>query len=118
MWGADGAGDAIATKTVKLNEAGKYRVWVRYIHVAAWRGPFQVAVAVGEKTIASQVFDREVVAGVEDWEYTWQSFDAELPTGDVTLSLAKHEQKNCIGYVRHVYSARFKMMPCGDLGFE
>jgi len=70
MWGADWAGDAIATKTVKLNEAGKYRVWVRYMQVAAWRGPFQVAVAVGEKTIASQVFDREVIAGFEDWEYT------------------------------------------------
>lgn len=102
MWGAAGAGDAVATTNVKLNEAGKYRVWVRYIQVAAWRGPFEVAVVAGEKTIAAQVFDREVVSGVGDWEYTWQSFEAELPAGDVTLSLTKYEQKNCVGYVRHV----------------
>jgi lysophospholipase L1-like esterase len=102
LWGADGAVDAVATRTVKLNEAGTYRVWVRYMQVAAWRGPFQVAVATAGKTVATQVFDREVIANVEDWEYTWQSFDAELPAGDVTLTLAKHEQKNCVGYVRHV----------------
>jgi len=50
----------------------------------------------------AQVFDREVISGVADWEYTWQSFDADLPAGDVTLSLTKHEQNNCVGYVRHV----------------
>ncbi len=102
MWGADGAVDSVATKTVKLTESGTYRVWVRYMQVAAWRGPFQVAVAAGEKSIAAQVFDREIIAGVADWEYTWQSFNAELPAGDVTLTLAKHDQKNCVGYVRHV----------------
>ena len=37
MWGADGAVDAVATKTVKLTESGTYRVWVRYMQVAAWR---------------------------------------------------------------------------------
>ncbi|HQX53022.1 MAG TPA: hypothetical protein PLR25_24085, partial [Planctomycetaceae bacterium] len=102
LWGADGAVDAVATKTVQLSESGKYRIWVRYIQVAAWRGPFQVAVAAGGENVATHVFDREVVSGVADWEYTWQSFEAELPAGDVTLSLTKHEQKNCVGYVRHV----------------
>ena len=102
MWGAAGAGDAVATKTMKITEAGKYRLWVRYMQVSAWRGPFQVSVAAGEKLIAGQVFDREIITGVADWEYTWQSFDIELPAGDVTLTLAKHEQKNCVGYVRHV----------------
>ena len=48
------------------------------------------------------MFDRDPVPDVADWEYTWQSLDAELPAGDVTLSLSKHEQKNCVGYVRHV----------------
>ncbi len=102
IWGADGPTDGVAQKSVRLTEAGKYRVWVRYMQVAAWRGPFQVAVAAGESTIAAKVFDNEVIAGVADWEYIWQSFDAVLPEGDVTLSLAKDAQKNCIGYVRHV----------------
>ena len=52
MWGAAGAGDAVATKTMKITEAGKYRLWVRYMQVSAWRGPFQVSVAAGEKLIA------------------------------------------------------------------
>ena len=115
MWGADGAVNAVATKTVKLAESGKYRVWVRYMQVAAWRGPFEVALAASGKSIAAQVFDRDVLAGVQDWNYTWQSFDAELPAGDVTLSLAKHEQQNCVGYVRHVdcllLTTDHKLMP-------
>jgi hypothetical protein len=102
MWGSDGAIDTVATKTVPIAEAGRYRVWVRYLQVAAWRGPFRVAVATGDKQIASHTFDLEILPGVADWEYTWQSFDANLPAGDVTLSLGKHEQKNCVGYVRHV----------------
>lgn len=102
MWGADGPVDAVATKSISIGTAGKYRIWVRYMQVAAWRGPFDLSVAAGEKKIATQVFDREVINGVADWNYTWQSFDAELPAGDVTLTLAKHQQKNCTGYVRHV----------------
>ncbi|MEO8498978.1 MAG: hypothetical protein ABI614_28270, partial [Planctomycetota bacterium] len=102
LWGADGAGDAVATATVRLEAAGRYRVWVRYMQVAAWRGPFQLAVAAGGKPVVEKVFDLEVLPDVADWEYTWQSLDAELPAGDVTLSLAKHAQKNCVGYVRHV----------------
>ncbi|MBM4088554.1 MAG: hypothetical protein FJ276_03880 [Planctomycetes bacterium] len=102
LWGADGPGDAVATKTVPLHTAGRYRVWVRYLQVGAWRGPFELALTVGGKPLATKVFDLSVVPGVEDWEYTWQSLEAYLPAGDVTLSLAKHEQKNCVGYVRHV----------------
>ena len=85
-----------------VSQAGRYRVWVRYLQVAAWRGPFQVVLSVKGHVIASQLFDGEAIAGVEDWEYHWRSFDAELPTGDVALAISKHEQKNCVGYVRHV----------------
>ncbi len=102
LWGADGAGDAVASKTVRVSGAGRYRVWVRYMQVAAWRGPFQLAVTAGEKALATKTYDLDVLPGVADWEYTWQSFEADLPAGEVTLSLAKHEQKNCVGYVRHV----------------
>ncbi|NUQ64971.1 MAG: hypothetical protein HUU20_21110 [Pirellulales bacterium] len=102
LWGADGPGDAVATATVRLREAGRYRIWVRYLYVAAWRGPFELAIAAGGKPIAAKVFDREAIPGTPDWEYTWQSFDADLPVREVVLSLAKHERKNCVGYVRHV----------------
>lgn len=102
LWGADGAGDAVAKTTVRVSDAGRYRMWVRYMQVGAWRGPFQLAVSAGEKQLAAKTFDLDVQPGVADWEYLWQSFDADLPAGEVTLSLAKHEQKNCVGYVRHV----------------
>ena len=102
LWGADGASDAVASKTVRLSDAGRYRVWVRYMQVAAWRGAFQLAVTAGEKQLVAKTFDLEVQPGVADWEYLWQSFEADLPAGEVTLALTKHEQKNCVGYVRHI----------------
>ncbi|MCH9723983.1 MAG: beta-galactosidase trimerization domain-containing protein [Planctomycetes bacterium] len=102
LWGATGDVDAVAQKKVRIKTAGKYRIWVRYMQVAAWRGPFQVTVTAGEKNLNSNTFDLKVIPGVSDWEYTWQSFNADLPAGDVTLSMTKHDQKNCVGYVRHV----------------
>lgn len=102
LWGADGPGDAIATRTVTLSEAGAYRVWVRYLHVGAWRGPFALSISAAGNEIAKKGFDLEPAAGVTDWTYSWQSLKADLPAGEITLSLAKHEQKNCVGYVRRV----------------
>lgn len=102
LWGADGPGDAIATKNVQLQTGGKYRVWVRYLQVGAWRGPFEVSVNVQGKSLASSVFDKEVIRGVVDWDYTWQGFDTDLPPGEYTLVVSKFEKKNCTGYVRHV----------------
>lgn len=102
LWGADGAGDALASTTVRVNEAGRYRIWVRYMQVAAWRGAFRLTVSKSAKHVAEKTFDLATLPDVVDWEYTWQSLDADLTAGDVTLSLTKHEQQNCIGYVRHV----------------
>lgn len=102
MWGADGPGDAVATKTVTILKAGKFRVWVRWMQVAAWRGPFRVSATTAGREIAAKVFDLDVLPEVADWTFAWQSLEAELPAGEVLLTLAKHEQKNCVGYVRHV----------------
>ena len=102
LWGADGPGDAVATKSVTIQKAEKFRVWVRWMQVSAWRGPFRVSVSAAGREIAAKVFDLEVLPGVADWDFAWQSFEAELPAGEVPLTLAKHEQKNCVGYVRQV----------------
>ncbi len=102
MWGADGSGDAIATKSIKIQNAGKFRVWVRWMQVSAWRGPFRVSVSAAGREVAAKTFDLEVSPDVADWDFAWQSFEAELPEGDVLLTLTKHEQKNCVGYVRQV----------------
>ena len=72
------------------------------MQVAAWRGPFRVSVSVSGHEVSAKDFDLEVQTGVADWDFAWQSFDSELPAGDVQLTLTKHEQKNCVGYVRQV----------------
>lgn len=102
LWGAEGPGDAVATKVVRLKEAGRYWVWVRYLHVGAWRGPFDLTVSAGGKQLAMTTFDRDPAPGATDWEYTWQSWAADLPAGEITIALAKHEPRDCVGYVRHV----------------
>ena len=102
MWGADGSGDAIATKSVTIQQAGKFNIWVRWMQVSAWRGPFRVSVSAAGREVAAKTFDLEVRPGVADWDFAWQSFEAQLPAGEVLLTLTKHEQKNCVGYVRQV----------------
>jgi hypothetical protein len=100
--GADGPGDGVATATVTLQTAGRYRVWVRSLQVAAWRGPFDVSASAGGQALGAVAVDLEPDPAVEDWNFVWNFFDVDLPAGEVTLSLAKHEQKNCSGYVRQV----------------
>lgn len=102
MWGADGPVDSVATKTVTIKRSGKFRIWVRWMQVAAWRGPFQVGVNEAGKEVAAKVFDLEATPGVPDWDFVWQAFEADLSAGEVLLTLAKFEQKNCVGYVRQV----------------
>lgn len=102
LWGADGPGDAVATRTIGLKQAGRYRVWVRAIQVARWRGPFVLSIRDNGRELGKHVFDSEVDPEVADWNYAWHGFDADLPAGDVTLAFSKQEQKNCVGYVRHV----------------
>ncbi|MCA9048877.1 MAG: hypothetical protein KDA89_09130, partial [Planctomycetaceae bacterium] len=102
LWGADGAGDAVATRTLRIEKAGRYRICVRYMQVAAWRGSFELSVATDARTLTTHIFDAEVLPDIPDWEYTWQEFEVDLPAGEVTLTLSKPDQQNCVGYVRHV----------------
>ena len=69
---------------------------------SSWSVPWPVSVERldGCKRVDGHVLDQQLDDKVADWNYAWHSFDAELPQGDVTL--AKHEQHNCVGYVRHV----------------
>lgn len=102
LWGANGPGEAVAVHNLTLSKAGRYRIWVRYLYVGAWRGPFRLAVSANDRELAAEVFDLSADPQQADWEYVWKSVEANLPAGEVTLTLAKHEQKNCVGYVRHV----------------
>ncbi len=100
--GAGGAKDGVATATVSIKDAGHYRIWVRYSSHPKWRGPFHVTALAGERVLGDGLFD-SVFEGksARDTEI-WSSFEAELPEGEVTLRLGKHESKNASGPARLV----------------
>jgi len=102
LWGANGPGEGVVNKTISLRSGGKYQVWVRSMQVGAWRGPFRLGVSSEGQELGAAVFDLDADPKVGDWQYGWHRFEAELPRGEVTLILSKHEQQNCVGYVRHV----------------
>lgn len=100
--GASGAKDGVATANVAIKDAGHYRIWVRYSSHPKWRGPFQVTAQAGGRDLGTGLFDVEFEGKSARDTETWRSFEADLPEGEVTLRLAKHENKNCPGLARLV----------------
>ncbi len=100
--GGSGAADGVATKTVSIKDAGHYRIWVRYQSYPTDRGPFKVTALAGERTLGSELFDTQFEGHSPRDTETWKSFEAELPEGEVTLRLSKHENKNARGAARSV----------------
>jgi hypothetical protein len=98
------AGDAKGTAgtAFAVKNAGEFRIWVRHNYHSARRGPFRVEVLRGDQPLAEKVFDLELRKDVRDWAYVWDYLDVSLLPGNYRLSLSKHEDKNCSGYVRNV----------------
>src|SRR4051812_35376176 len=108
LHGADGPGDATASQTVTLNEAGHYRVWVRFRVHPTLRGPFTLTLLSPDHKPATQTFDADPPDNAATGkafrrnEYDWRMMEADLPAGETTLRLAKFENKRCSGPARHV----------------
>ena len=100
--GASGAKDGVATVTVSIKDAGHYRIWVRYTSHPKWRGPFHVTVLSGARVLADELFDAEFEGKSARDAETWRSFEADLPEGELTLRLSKHEKQNAPGLARQV----------------
>ncbi len=100
--GASGKNDGVATATVSIKDAGHYRIWVRYSSHPKYRGPFHVAALVGGRELGEGLFDAAFEGKSARDTETWKSFEAELPEGEVTLRLNKHENKNCSALARLV----------------
>lgn len=100
--GASGDRAGVAAATVSVKDAGQYRIWVRYASHPKYRGPFRVTALAGERELASGLFDAEFEGRNARDQQTWKSFTAELPEGEVTLRLSKHENQNSSGLARHV----------------
>ncbi len=100
--GSGGAKDGVATTTVNIKDAGHYRVWVRYSSHPKYRGPFHVTVLAGERMLGAALFDIEFAGDRTKPVEVWKSFGVDLPEGDVTLRLSKHENKNASALARQV----------------
>jgi hypothetical protein len=100
--GATGKADGTASTTVAVKDAGKYRIWVRYSSPPSRRGPFRVTASAGARQLGGETFDLEAEGRSARDTFVWGHFAAELPEGDVTLTLSKHENKNAGALARHV----------------
>jgi hypothetical protein len=100
--GASGDAASTATQAVTIPHAGTWRIWVRYMAHDTYRGPFDVDLLSSDKVVASHAFDLAAKPDAENWDYVWDSFDAELPAGEYSLRLRKHDKKNASGYARNV----------------
>ena len=102
LGGASGKKDGVAATTVSIKDAGHYHVWVRYNSHPKWRGPFHVTALAGGRELGSALFDDSYQGQSARDTLTWQKFEVNLPEGEVTLRLSKHENKNVPGLARLV----------------
>jgi hypothetical protein len=100
--GSGGKSNGIATTKVTLEKAGHYRVWVRYTSLVKWRGPFRLSASAGDKELGGEIFDTAQESSSRRDGLVWGFFEADLPAGEVTLQLAKHEKGNSSGASRQV----------------
>ena len=102
LGGAGGAKDGIATTTVNIKDAGHYHLWVRYSSHPKWRGPFHVTALAGDRVLGDALFDMEFAGDRTKPEDVWKSFEIDLPEGEVTLKLSKHDNLNAGGAARQI----------------
>ncbi|MFO1483925.1 MAG: hypothetical protein U1F71_11250 [Verrucomicrobiaceae bacterium] len=109
--GAAGDPKGIATTAVEVKDAGRYHIWVRYSSHPKWRGPFHLTALAGERVLGDGLFDAAFEGHNSRDKMAWRSFEADLPEGEVTLRLSKHENKNSSGVSRLVDCVLLTMDP-------
>jgi hypothetical protein len=100
--GASGDAKGTASTTLQIKDAVRYHVWVRYSSHPTWRGPFHLTALSGERVRGDGIFDTAFEGHTARDKMAWRSFEADLPEGEVTLRLSKHENKNSPGISRMV----------------
>ncbi len=95
--GSSGPSDQARGHTT-VPQAGDYRLWVRYLDLLRYRGPFHVFVRQGGREKARRVFDQESLrgdpAGLAKWGkgyacFVWASLDVTLQAGSVQIVVGK-----------------------------
>ncbi len=104
-------GPAEAKKTVSLTQSGNYRIFVRYLDVLPYRGPFKVSILQDGKMKAEKIFDTESLRktdeGKKKWgdgfgRFVWDSFEVQLEKGELEIILTKAEPIGVSWVTRHI----------------
>lgn len=111
LGGAGGDPKGRATTTLQIKDAGRYHIWVRYSSHPTWRGPFHLTALVGKRILGDRLFDATFEGRSSRDKMTWRSFEADLPEGEVTLRLSKHENRESGGVSRQVDCVLLTMDP-------
>jgi len=92
----------VATTTLSVKDAGRYHIWVRYVNHPTYRGPFHLTALAGNRELGAAVFDVAFKGTLAKPQALWESLEVDLPEGEVTLRLSKHDNKNCSAVARLV----------------
>lgn len=117
-------GPAEARKTVKIEQAGQYRIWVRYLDILPYRGPFKISILQDGNLIAEKVFDMESLRNTDEgkkkWgdgfgQFVWDWLDANLQAAPADVVITKIEPRGGASWVtRHIDLIVF----CNEPGYQ
>jgi hypothetical protein len=97
LWGSAG-GQGASSNTVQVSASTTYRVWVRYVDILAYRGPFKMQVFQNGAEVAFRDFDLEslrltpegkAIWGSDYGNWVWSYVDAPLVPGSVDIVMTK-----------------------------
>jgi hypothetical protein len=85
---------AVCHRDLLVPRAGAYRVWVRHVDHRKKKAPFKLLLTAAGRTLAQNEFGMRPIVPLNDeyqlyWGFSfgWCSFEAELPSGPIRLSL-------------------------------
>ncbi|MCM8817534.1 MAG: beta-galactosidase trimerization domain-containing protein [Candidatus Omnitrophica bacterium] len=105
-------GQAEAKKTVEIKKQGDYKLWVRYLDILPYRGPFKVRIIQQGDIKAEKVFDNESLRSTDEgrkkWgdgygRFVWDCMDVNLQAGSADIIITKVEPPGGASWVtRHL----------------
>lgn len=98
--GAENTTLGTAVKTVTVPAPGAYHLWVRYVDIGYYRGPFKVTIRQNGQAAGEKIFDsaslRATEEGAKKWgagygRFVWDQLAVTLAAGPAEIVLAKSD---------------------------
>lgn len=97
-----GARDVSAEKTVKVPEAARYRIWVRYRRDPRSPAPFRLVVTSGDRALSDTILNTPTSIGHVESDFFWEHADVQLPAGAMVLTFSTKDLKPAQGGSRQI----------------